>query len=180
MGWLRNVHVIQASDLNGVQDNCQHSLRSSNSEGSPTFRWPRKCCNSFISRKARLAKIFLLKMLVIFLIATPSLVVFWTAALWRKVGVSLGSDSIPGARKFEETAIMAHQTTPYAPWPSSFVTVYCSSTTKSWWNTLKTLRPGSSAMLDHSDFAQRESCAERVTGWAEISRSGGKKIEMSR
>lgn len=38
-----------------------------------TFRCPRKCCNNLISRKARLAKIFLLKMLVIFLIATPPL-----------------------------------------------------------------------------------------------------------
>lgn len=40
-----------------------------------------------------------------------------------------------------------HQTIPYAPCPSSLVTVYRSSTMKSWLNTLKTLRPWSSDML---------------------------------
>lgn len=46
-----------------------------------TLRCPRKCCRSLISRKARLAKIFLLKTLVTFLIATPSFVWLFTAAL---------------------------------------------------------------------------------------------------
>lgn len=48
-----------------------------------TLRCPRKCCRSFISRRARLAKIFLLKTLVTFLIATPSFVWLFTAALRR-------------------------------------------------------------------------------------------------
>jgi len=42
---------------------------------------PLKCCNSLISRKARLARIFLLKTLVTFLIATPSPVWLLVAAL---------------------------------------------------------------------------------------------------
>ena len=45
------------------------------------MRWPRKCCSSLISRRARLARIFLLKTLVTFLMATPSLVWLFTAAL---------------------------------------------------------------------------------------------------
>ena len=86
MVWSGNVHVIQASDLIRSQDSCQHSMLSQNpadddtrgvrSKESLTFRWPRKCSNSLISRNARLAKIFLLKILVIFLMATPSLVAF--------------------------------------------------------------------------------------------------------
>lgn len=53
---------------------------------SLTFLWPRKCCSSLISRKARLAKIFLLKMLVSFLIATSWLVALCVAALCENSG----------------------------------------------------------------------------------------------
>jgi hypothetical protein len=42
---------------------------------------PLKCCSSLISRSARLAKIFLLKTLVTFLMATPSPVWLLVAAL---------------------------------------------------------------------------------------------------
>ena len=48
-----------------------------------TLRWPLKCCRSLISRRARLARIFLLKTLVTFLMATPSFVWLLTAALQR-------------------------------------------------------------------------------------------------
>ena len=50
-----------------------------------TLRWPRKCCRSLISRNARLAKIFLLKTFVTFLIATPSLVWLLVAALCSRL-----------------------------------------------------------------------------------------------
>lgn len=50
---------------------------------------PLKCCRSLISRKARLARIFLLKTLVTFLIATPSLVWLLTAALCTRL-ISFG------------------------------------------------------------------------------------------
>lgn len=50
--------------------------------GSLTFRCPLKCWSSLISRRARLARIFLLKTLVTFLMATPSFVWLFTAALW--------------------------------------------------------------------------------------------------
>jgi hypothetical protein len=63
---------------------------------SLTLRWPRKCCKSLISRRARLAKIFLLKTLVTFLMATPSLVWLLTAALLR-VGCQLIARSRRGA-----------------------------------------------------------------------------------
>jgi hypothetical protein len=43
---------------------------------------PLKCCSSLISRSARLARIFLLKTLVTFLMATPSPVWLLVAALW--------------------------------------------------------------------------------------------------
>ena len=46
---------------------------------------PLKCCSSLISRRARLAKIFLLKTFVTFLMATPSPVWLLVAAL-RKEG----------------------------------------------------------------------------------------------
>jgi hypothetical protein len=46
-----------------------------------TLRWPLKCCSSLISRRARLARIFLLKTLVTFLMATPSPVALLVAAL---------------------------------------------------------------------------------------------------
>ena len=46
-----------------------------------TLRWPRKCWRSLISRKARFARIFLLNTLVTFLIATPSPVTLFVAAL---------------------------------------------------------------------------------------------------
>jgi hypothetical protein len=49
-----------------------------------TLRCPLKCCSSFISRRARFAKIFLLKTLVTFLIATPSWVWEFVAALWEQ------------------------------------------------------------------------------------------------
>jgi hypothetical protein len=42
---------------------------------------PLKCCSSLISRRARLARIFLLKTLVTFLMATPSPVWLLVAAL---------------------------------------------------------------------------------------------------
>jgi hypothetical protein len=42
---------------------------------------PLKCCSSLISRSARLARIFLLKTLVTFLMATPSPVWLFVAAL---------------------------------------------------------------------------------------------------
>jgi hypothetical protein len=47
---------------------------------------PLKCCRSLISRRARLAKIFLLKTFVTFLIATPSPVWLFVAALHRENG----------------------------------------------------------------------------------------------
>jgi hypothetical protein len=50
---------------------------------------PLKCCSSLISRRARLARIFLLKTLVTFLMATPSPVWLLVAALCRKVSSCL-------------------------------------------------------------------------------------------
>lgn len=41
---------------------------------------------------------------------------------------------------------ITYQTIPYAPWPSSLVTLYRSSTIKSWLKTLKTFRPCRSDM----------------------------------
>lgn len=55
------------------------------SYGKRTLRWPRKCCNSLISLRARLAKIFLLNTLVTFLMATPSPVTVSFAALENEV-----------------------------------------------------------------------------------------------
>jgi len=49
--------------------------------------------------------------------------------------------------------IATYHTIPYAPWPSSLVTVYRSSTIKSWLKTLKTFLPCKSAMA--SDGAAR-------------------------
>jgi len=70
-----NIHIIEASNL-------ILSARHLPSAGvSRTLRCPLKCCSSFISRRARFAKIFLLKTLVTFLIATPSWVWEFVAAL---------------------------------------------------------------------------------------------------
>ena len=51
--------------------------------GTPTGAddLPLKCCSSLISRSARLARIFLLKTFVTFLMATPSPVWLLVAAL---------------------------------------------------------------------------------------------------
>jgi hypothetical protein len=51
---------------------------------------PLKCWSSLISLNARLARIFLLKTLVTFLIATPSPVVLFVAALGVHVSSSHG------------------------------------------------------------------------------------------
>jgi hypothetical protein len=97
-----NVHVIEAGNLyTGVQRQAlavgvgmrsarRVVLRSCVLRGVSMWycrrvRWPAdvplKCCSSLISRSARLARIFLLKTLVTFLIATPSPVWLLVAAL---------------------------------------------------------------------------------------------------
>ena len=96
-----DIHIIQTSDLRGTAHGQQHLGQNRIRPRQPetededvtgavlTLRCPRKCCSSLISRKARLAKIFLLKTLVTFLMATPSLVWLLTAALWAEgAGVS--------------------------------------------------------------------------------------------
>src|SRR5699024_4344391 len=79
----RNVHVVQARNLPPVSRSpCR---RLSCTPGTRlTLRCPRKCCRSLISRRARFARIFLLKTLVTFLMATPSLLWLFTAALREK------------------------------------------------------------------------------------------------
>ena len=73
-----NIHIVETSDL-FLSDRAPLSIQYKH-----TFLCPLKCCNSFISRSARLAKIFLLKTLVTFLIATPSWVWVFVAALVRQ------------------------------------------------------------------------------------------------
>lgn len=58
-----------------------------------------------------------------------------------------GSAAIGSAMFLERFHFLTYQTIPYAPCPNSFVTVYLSSTMKSWLNTLKTLRPLISPIL---------------------------------
>jgi hypothetical protein len=74
---------------------------------------PRKCCSSLISRRARLARIFLLKTLVTFLMATPSPVWLLVAAL--EALYQRGVCVVP--------RMGSYQTMPYAPCPSSLVTL---------------------------------------------------------
>jgi len=74
---------------------------------------PLKCCSSLISRSARLARIFLLKTLVTFLMATPSPVWLLVAALWAR-----GQHLVCAWPRVE-----SYQTMPYAPCPSSLVTL---------------------------------------------------------
>lgn len=86
-----NVHVIETGNL--LTDRVSQpfaaiiacskrvSLHLRAHRGKLTFRWPLKCWRSLISRKARLARIFLLNTLVTFLMATPSFVWLFTAAL---------------------------------------------------------------------------------------------------
>ena len=133
-----------------------------------TLRWPRKCWSNLISLKARLAKIFLLKTLVTFLIATPSPVWMFVAALDSEIGdrrqnmviktafhyIHLRKSSTLDRPELMERRVhkswwwsITYQTIPYAPWPNSLVTLYRSSTIKSWLKTLKILRPRRSAMV---------------------------------
>src|SRR5690242_17059622 len=87
----RDVHVVETGNLQASARAlaCSHGLMLPWSQGpkvprlasARTLRWPRKCCSSLISRRARLARIFLLKTLVTFLMATPSWVWLLTAAL---------------------------------------------------------------------------------------------------
>lgn len=78
----RDVHVVQTGDLGGPDAvSARAAAATEQARGILTFRWPRKCWRSLISRRARLARIFLLKTLVTFLMATPSLVWLFTAAL---------------------------------------------------------------------------------------------------
>lgn len=79
--------------------------------------WPRKNCKSLSSRSALLHRIFLEKMLVIFLMATM-----------------LPSLEVP-------SSYLAEHTMPYAPWPNSLTILNRLSMTKSWLNTLLTVRP---------------------------------------
>ena len=65
-----DVHVEKTCDLEGRQLALNRETRVSREER--TLRWPLKCCSSLISRRARLARICLLKTLVIFLTATCS------------------------------------------------------------------------------------------------------------
>ena len=68
-------HVIYA---------CQStSCIAVNARRRRTLRWPRKCCSSLISLRARFARIFLLNTLVTFLMATPSPVTVSVAELER-------------------------------------------------------------------------------------------------
>lgn len=69
-GAAGNVHVEETCDLDGSQLVLNRQTRVER-EGL-TLRWPLKCCNSLISRRARLARICLLKTFVIFLTATCS------------------------------------------------------------------------------------------------------------
>jgi hypothetical protein len=75
---------------------------------------PLKCCSSLISRSARLARIFLLKTLVTFLMATPSPVWLLVAAL--EAHYQRRVCALP-------RAVESYQTMPYAPWPNSLVTL---------------------------------------------------------
>ena len=69
-GAAGDVHVEKTCDLGRRQLALNRQTRIDKEER--TLRWPLKCCNSLISRRARLARICLLKTLVIFLTATCS------------------------------------------------------------------------------------------------------------
>ena len=67
--------------------------------------------------------------------------------------------------------IVAYQTIPYAPWPNSLVTLYRSSTMKSWLKTLKTLRPWRSAMLEQGDrdrYSRERMDGHAISWWVDI------------
>ena len=78
--WSRDIHIVQASDLPPIS-----LLSTWYHAESYTLRCPLKCCNSFISRSARFARIFLLNTFVTFLIATPSCVWELVAALYHEL-----------------------------------------------------------------------------------------------
>lgn len=69
-GAAGDVHVEETCDLATGQLVLNTKMRLGWKE--LTLRWPLKCCSSLISRRARLARICLLKTLVIFLTATCS------------------------------------------------------------------------------------------------------------
>ena len=69
-GAAGDVHVEETCDLYRRQLALNRQTRVGREER--TLRWPLKCCNSLISRRARLARICLLKTFVIFLTATCS------------------------------------------------------------------------------------------------------------
>lgn len=71
-GATRDVHVEKTCDLYRRQLALNRQTRVEREREGLTLRWPLKCCNSLISRRARLARICLLKTLVIFLTATCS------------------------------------------------------------------------------------------------------------
>jgi hypothetical protein len=70
---------------------------------------PLKCCSSLISRRARLARIFLLKTLVTFLMATPSPDWLLVAALRRQHNVYTGKHDAMRTRQ-------CHRRPDQAPW----------------------------------------------------------------
>jgi hypothetical protein len=69
-GTAGDVHVEETCDLDRRQLAADRQTRVERER--LTLRWPLKCCNSLISRRARLARICLLKTFVIFLTATCS------------------------------------------------------------------------------------------------------------
>jgi len=75
----RDIHIVQASNLPASV------FCPPGSMPMYTLRCPLKCCNNFISRSARFAKIFLLNTFVIFLIAKLSCVWELVAALCHKL-----------------------------------------------------------------------------------------------
>lgn len=88
----RNVHVVQTCYLRVVSGGSSllarmDAIRSdalyhvSFSMSFPRLNLPRKCWSNLISRNARLARIFFEKTFVTFLIATPSPVWLFVAAL---------------------------------------------------------------------------------------------------
>jgi hypothetical protein len=62
-------------------------------------------------------------------------------------GLTVGGSTVRFSYLPGPTEGNTYQTIPYAPCPSSLVTVYRSSTAKSWLNTLNTLRPARSPIL---------------------------------
>lgn len=102
-----------------------------------TFLWPRKCSRSLSSRRARLVRIRLEKMLVTFFTATESPESIALAALSES---TLATEQRTAERIVKGREALEggeYQTRPYAPWPSSRVTRNLLSTQNSWFMILK-------------------------------------------